>query len=85
MRNLIIERTGRNPRRIKRLINSFVMEYQLDPDWAEVGAEQLIKIILLQHFYPNFYRVLVDPRVDHIVEDCRSTSRNWPQTRTSCP
>jgi hypothetical protein len=44
----------------------------------------LIKIILLQHFYPNFYRVLVDPRVHHIV-DCRSTSRNWPQTRTSCP
>ncbi|HEX5404455.1 MAG TPA: P-loop NTPase fold protein [Pseudonocardiaceae bacterium] len=69
MRNLVIERTGRNPRRIKRLINSFVLEYQLSPDWVEVGARQLIRIILLQHFYPDFYRMLVDPRVDDVVHD----------------
>lgn len=68
MRNLIVERTGRNPRRIKRLINSFVLEYQLVGDRAEVGAQQLVKIILLQHFHPNFYRLLVDPRVDDIVQ-----------------
>lgn len=69
MRSLVIERTGRNPRRIKRLINSFVLEYQLTPEWSEFGAENLIKVILLQHFYPSFYRDLVDPRTGDPAED----------------
>jgi CheY-like chemotaxis protein len=69
MRSLVIERTGRNPRRIKGLINSFVLEYQLTPEWSEFGAENLIKVILLQHFYPSFYRDLVDPRTGDPAED----------------
>ena len=36
VKGIVIERTGRNPRRIKRLINSFVLEYSLDPGWASL-------------------------------------------------
>jgi CheY-like chemotaxis protein len=69
MKNLIIERSGRNPRRIKRLINSFVLEYHLNRSWDEIGVENLVKVVLLQHFYPGFYRLLANPRAeDPIVE-----------------
>ena len=56
---LITQRTKRNPRRIKRLINSFVLEYRLNRDWRRFGAAALVRIILLQHFYPGFYRLLI--------------------------
>ncbi|MEU6267649.1 P-loop NTPase fold protein [Saccharopolyspora shandongensis] len=55
---LIAQRTRRNPRRIKRLINSFVLEYHLNRDWRRFGASALVRVILLQHFYPEFYRSL---------------------------
>lgn len=56
---LISQRTKRNPRRIKRLINSFVLEYHLDSLWRDFGSGALVRVILLQHFYPEFYRLLV--------------------------
>ncbi|WAL67387.1 P-loop NTPase fold protein [Amycolatopsis cynarae] len=59
MKKLLIERTGRNPRRIKRVINSFVLEHHLNRAWDELGADNLVKIILLQHFYPQFYGMLL--------------------------
>ncbi|WP_215546387.1 P-loop NTPase fold protein [Amycolatopsis sp. CA-230715] len=62
MRNMIVDRTGRNPRRIKRLINSFVLEYHLDRSWDDFGPENLVKLVLLQHFYPAFYGLMADPR-----------------------
>ena len=65
----MIERTGRNPRRIKRLINSFVLEYSLDPGWASFGAEALIIIILMRQFYPDFYHVIADPTSDDIAAE----------------
>ncbi|WP_344679119.1 P-loop NTPase fold protein [Saccharopolyspora taberi] len=55
---LVAQRTKRNPRRIKRLINSFVLEYRLNRDWQRFGPAALVRIILLQHFYPGFYRLL---------------------------
>ncbi|WP_457031565.1 P-loop NTPase fold protein [Kitasatospora sp. P5_F3] len=58
---LLAERMGRNPRRIKRLINSFVMEYHLNVGWQEFGAEGLLRSVLLQHLYPDFHRALVQP------------------------
>jgi|GEM_PF-2994384 len=69
MKKLISDRSGRNPRRIKRLINSFVVEYRLNPEWEQIGIESLIKITLLQHFYPDFYRRLVNPNDDDPVQD----------------
>jgi CheY-like chemotaxis protein len=59
MKTLLIERTGRNPRRIKRLINSFVLEHHLGRVGDELGPENLVKIILLRHFYPEFYTMIM--------------------------
>jgi hypothetical protein len=59
---ILSERSGRNPRRIKRIINSFVLEYQLNPAWREppLDSSQLVIAILLQHLYTVFYDYLVD-------------------------
>jgi CheY-like chemotaxis protein len=58
---ILAEGTGRNPRRIKRIINSFVIEYRLDPAWRQppLGSAQLVTAILLQHVYTPFYDLLV--------------------------
>ena len=69
LKDVIIARSGRNPRRIKRLINSFVLEYHLNRSWDEVGLENLVKVILLQHFYPGFYRLLANPRHDDLISE----------------
>jgi hypothetical protein len=58
VRHAVVRGTGRNPRRLKRLINSFILEYQLDPVWNSLGPETLITVNLLQHFYTEFYREL---------------------------
>ncbi len=68
----VTRHAGRNPRRIKRLINRFVIEYRLDPQWQRFGADALIRVILLQDFYPDFYKLLapvedLDP-IDEITE-----------------
>jgi hypothetical protein len=53
--------SGRNPRKIKRIINSFVLEYELDSSWrmSELGSEQLVRAVLLQQLYSSFYELLV--------------------------
>ncbi len=60
---LLVEQAGRNPRRIKRVINSFVMEYRLGAAWraAPLGSAPLIVAIVLQHLYPSFFDWLVEP------------------------
>jgi hypothetical protein len=57
---LIVTLAGRNPRRIKRIINSLVMEDRLNPSWrrAPLGSAQLVRAILLQHLYAPFYELL---------------------------
>jgi ATP-dependent Clp protease ATP-binding subunit ClpA len=70
--DLLAERTGRNPRRIKRIINSFVLEYRLNPAWRQppLGSAQLITVILLHQLYPTFYDRLIseDAGPDPILE-----------------
>jgi hypothetical protein len=65
---ILAERTGRNPRRIKRIINSFIMEYRLDLDlaWRQppLGSALLVTAILLQHLYAPFYDLLVGEESD---------------------
>lgn len=58
---ILCERTGRNPRRIKRVLNSFVLEHHLDQRWSEhsLGSVALLTAVLLQHLYPTFYDWLV--------------------------
>jgi CheY-like chemotaxis protein len=61
---LIAERSARNPRRIKRLINGFGLECSLNPVWERFDSEAVIRTLLLQHLYADFYRILLasDPR-----------------------
>ncbi|MGO4752470.1 P-loop NTPase fold protein, partial [Streptomyces sp. 2MCAF27] len=58
---LLAERSGRNPRRVKRLLNGFVLEATLNPMWAGFGSEAVIRTLLLQYFYADFYRMMADP------------------------
>jgi hypothetical protein len=59
--DILAEGTGRNPRRIKRIINSFVLEYRLDPAWQKppLSSVLLVTAIILQHLYAPFYELLV--------------------------
>jgi hypothetical protein len=43
-RHIVVQGTGRNPRRVKRLINSFILECQLHQSLAEFGADILVII-----------------------------------------
>lgn len=58
---VLAERSGRNPRRIKRIINSFILEHQLSPEWrlAPLAGTPLVTAVLLQHLYAGFYDLLV--------------------------
>jgi hypothetical protein len=72
VQDILIEGTGRNPRRIKRIINSFILEYSLDPAWREspLSSALLVTAVLLQHLYAPFYDLLVSEEAgeDPIVE-----------------
>ncbi|MEV0370470.1 P-loop NTPase fold protein [Streptomyces sp. NPDC050636] len=59
--DLLAERSGRNPRRIKRLMNGFVLEATLNPVWRDFGPGAVIRTLLLQYFYPDFYRMMTGP------------------------
>ncbi|AJT64723.1 hypothetical protein T261_3052 [Streptomyces lydicus] len=59
--DLLAQRSGRNPRRIKRLVNGFVLEATLNPVWRDFGPGAVIRTLLLQYFYPDFYRMLTGP------------------------
>ncbi|MFF4351608.1 P-loop NTPase fold protein [Streptomyces sp. NPDC001530] len=56
---LIADRSARNPRRIKRLINGFGLECALNPVWERFSSEAVIRTLLLQYLYADFYRSLL--------------------------
>jgi len=58
---LLIERSERNPRRIKRLVNGFVLEASLNPVWRDFTAEAVVRVLLLQYFYSDFSRLMTIP------------------------
>lgn len=53
-RALVIDRNQRNPRRIKRFLNAFVLLYALDPDWESLGQQRLVEVLLLDMYFPEF-------------------------------
>ncbi|GGO27715.1 P-loop NTPase fold protein [Micromonospora parathelypteridis] len=83
---LIGRQTVGNPRRVKRLINSFVAEYDLDQDWHEIGAEGLMKVVILQHLYPDFYHDVLAGKDDTAgdVLNYRLT-RDWLRRAAALP
>lgn len=68
--DILSERAGRNPRRIKRIVNSFVLEHSLNPAWRHppLSSAQLIAVIILQHLYPQFFERLAGAGEDPITE-----------------
>jgi KAP family P-loop domain len=58
---VLTEGSNRNPRTIKRVINSFVLEHTLDDDRQEssLDSAQLMRAVLLQQLYSIFYELLV--------------------------
>lgn len=71
VRSTLAERGGRNPRSIKRIINSFILEYQLNPSWKNppLSSYYLLMAILLQHLYTPFYDLLVRSEFDDPIAD----------------
>lgn len=57
-RALTIEQNTRNPRRIKRFINAFILEYGLDSEWEEMGAETLVRVLIIDVYFPEFGQAL---------------------------
>ncbi|HEX2088052.1 MAG TPA: P-loop NTPase fold protein [Solirubrobacteraceae bacterium] len=60
-RSLVMERNERNPRRIKRFINGFILQYGLTTHWQEFAPEILIRAHLLYMYFPDFARLLDRP------------------------
>ena len=79
--DLLAQRSGRNPRRIKRLMNGFVLEATLNPIWRDFGPGAVIRTLLLQYFYPDFYRMMTGPSgtIDgDVVAEFRTLPRGSP-------
>jgi CheY-like chemotaxis protein len=56
-RSLIVQGSDRNPRRLKRFINAFVLEHALDPNAAEVDPPTLIRELILRTYFQEFVRL----------------------------
>lgn len=60
-RALITERTDRNPRRVKRFLNNFVLSQRLDATAGLFSPQEYIKVLLLRMYFPRFYDLLTAP------------------------
>jgi CheY-like chemotaxis protein len=56
-RKLVIERNSRNPRRIKRFVNRFILDSQLYESSRELEPELLIKLLIFETYFPDFARL----------------------------
>jgi len=68
-RSLVIERNARNPRRIKRFLNGFVLTYGLDQQWRQFSPETLIRVHLLYMYFKPFSDLLERPGERDPVEE----------------
>jgi hypothetical protein len=62
-RQTLAEKTRRNPRRIKQIINGFIVESTLSRKWAE-SPDLLIRAELIYQLYPRLYQLLIDDSDD---------------------
>ncbi|MEV5599114.1 P-loop NTPase fold protein [Streptomyces sp. NPDC052496] len=86
--DLLAERSARNPRRIKRLVNGFVLEATLNPMWADHPPEAVLRTLLIQYFYADFYRMMTSPPGSDsgdVIADFRMYRRIRTLVRTSAP
>ncbi|WP_236060264.1 P-loop NTPase fold protein [Actinacidiphila acididurans] len=80
--DLVAQRSARNPRRIKRLINFFLLEALLTPLWDQVAPETVIRTLLLQYLYPGFYRMMTLPPAGPAGQDVVAEFTDYRQVRT---
>jgi len=66
-RSLIVDGNERNPRRLKRFINSFILEHHLDPDVTALPPATRIRTLILKVYFYEFARLFGD-RSDPIRE-----------------
>jgi CheY-like chemotaxis protein len=76
-RRLILEGSSSNPRRIKRFINGFILVYELDPRWREFRPQSLVRILLLQMYFPEFARLLEDSSERDPAEEFLEYQEAW--------
>jgi hypothetical protein len=68
---LTIDQNSRNPRRIKRFINAFILEYGLDSEWEDMGAETLVRVLIIDVYFPEFGRLLRSKSTRDPVQEFR--------------
>jgi hypothetical protein len=69
VRTLTIEQNARSPRRIKRFINAFSLEYGLDTEWETMGVETLVRVLIIDVYFPDFGRLLrARQRLDPVAD-----------------
>ena len=68
-RKFIIEQNSRNPRRIERFLNEFVLEYGLDDEWQRFGAETVIRWLIVRTYFPEFAKLFAGPSPRDPVDD----------------
>ncbi|MFJ4844224.1 MULTISPECIES: P-loop NTPase fold protein [unclassified Streptomyces] len=66
---LLAERTGGNPRRVKKLLNGLVLEAGLNPVWQDFGPEVMLRTLLLQYLYGDFHSVLIGGRGSDAIRE----------------
>jgi CheY-like chemotaxis protein len=67
-REIVIEGSASNPRRIKRFVNGFVLTYALNYRWRQFEPQALIRVQLLQMYFQKFARLLEAADRDPIEE-----------------
>lgn len=78
---LLAYRADRNPRRVKRLVNGLLLEAHLNPIWADLPAEAVIRTLLLQYLYPDFHRMLTVPGGPGTGDDVVTEFRGYRRVR----
>ncbi len=78
---LLAYRADRNPRRVKRLVNGLLLEAHLNPIWADLPAEAVIRTLLLQYLYPDFHRMLTVPGGPEARTDVVTEFRGYRRAR----
>ncbi|MFQ5606127.1 MAG: P-loop NTPase fold protein [bacterium] len=66
---LIVEQSDRNPRRIKRFINRFILEQQLGDESDTLAPELLIKILMIQLYFRDFYALFHDEYQKNLISE----------------
>ncbi|WP_410580315.1 P-loop NTPase fold protein [Amycolatopsis sp. lyj-108] len=57
--SLLVQRSERNPRRLKRFLNTFVLSHQIDGHSSRLRSDEHIKILLLRMYFPSLFRLIL--------------------------